>query len=230
MAYAGAARVRSVNVAPAPVVVGTGRGSSRSGIAKTAVDGPVAVRAPGDRATGLGSGLAGDTIVSRRHHGGDDQAVYAYAREDLDHFAGLLSRPLDDGAFGENLTTVGLDASGAILGELWRVGARGPLLVVRGPRIPCRNFRSWIGARGWLRTFDRAGLPGAYLAVLEPGEISAGDPVEVLARPEHRVTVRDLYRAMTTEPERWPEVLAAGADLSREAREMGTTGATYTLG
>lgn len=230
VSYAGPARVLSVNLAAQPTTVQQGRRTASTGIAKTPVTTDVWVRAPGDRRTGLGSGLVGDTIVSRRHHGGDDQAVYAYAREDLDHFAELLDRDLAHGCFGENLTTTGLDVSGAILGERWRVGTDGPLLAVRGPRIPCRNFRAWIGARGWLRTFDRAGLPGAYLAVLEPGHLRPGAPMTVLERPDHGVRVCDLYRAMTTEPDRWPQILAAVDDLSDEARDMGRAGRTYTLG
>lgn len=229
IAYGERPHVRSVNVAAAPTELGTGRDAARSGIAKTPVDRAVEVRAPGERSTGLGSGLVGDTIGSRRHHGGDDQAVYAYAREDLDHFAALLGQELADGVFGENLTTVGVDASGAVLGERWRVGT-GPLLAVRGPRIPCRNFRTWIGVRGWLRTFDRAGLPGAYLAVAEPGAIAAGDPVQIVVRPGHGITVHDLYRAMTSEPDRWPEILARVPDLSAEARRMGAAGTTYGIG
>ncbi|HEX7836199.1 MAG TPA: MOSC domain-containing protein, partial [Kofleriaceae bacterium] len=80
-----------------------------TGIDKRPVTNAVAVRAPGSKRDGLGSGLVGDMICDRRYHGGDDQAVYAYAREDLDRWAGELGRPLASGAFGENLTTTGLD-------------------------------------------------------------------------------------------------------------------------
>lgn len=216
--YGGSPRVRSVNVALRPVTLGTGRSAAATGIAKTSVAAPVAVRAPGLRATGYGGGLVGDTVVDRKHHGGDDQAVYAYAREDLDHFAALLGRELGDGSFGENLTTTGLDVSGAIIGERWRVGER-LLLTVRGPRIPCGTFRAWIGERGWLKTFDAAGLPGTYLAVTEPGEVAAGDPIEVVDRPDHDVRVCDLYRAMTGETDRWRAIVsAASVHLSAEAR------------
>lgn len=97
----------------------------------------------------------------------------------------------------------------------------------RGSRV---GTSAWIGARGWLRTFDRAGLPGAYLAVLEPGHLRPGAPMTVLERPDHGVRVCDLYRAMTTEPDRWPQILAAVDDLSDEARDMGRAGRTYTLG
>ncbi|MEV0260815.1 MOSC domain-containing protein [Streptomyces sp. NPDC050617] len=188
-----------------------------TGIDKRPVDGPVAVAAPGPKGA-AGSGVAGDAVCDRRHHGGDDQAVYAYAREDLDFWERELGRELAPGVFGENLTTVGIDVTGALVGERWRVGPD-LLLEVTSPRIPCRTFAGWLEEKGWVRRFTRAALPGAYLRVLEPGEIRAGDPVEVVHRPDHDVTVSLLFRAVTTERELLPRVLAAGDALHPDARE-----------
>lgn len=208
--------VRSVNVAqPRPNPFKTTR---VTGMAKLPVPGPVAVRAPGSRADGAGSGLVGDTVGDRAHHGGDGQAVYAYAREELDSWHELLGRPLDDGAFGENLTTCGVDVSGALVGERWRVGAD-LLLQVTGPRIPCATFAGWIGRPGWLRTFIQARLPGAYLSVVTPGEVRAGDPVVLEHRPAHAVTVATVFRAITLEPALLPSILVAD-DLPAELREL----------
>ncbi|MEU8787668.1 MOSC domain-containing protein [Streptomyces sp. NPDC048637] len=187
-----------------------------TGIDKRPVDGPVAVAAPGPQGLG-GSGLAGDAVVDLRHHGGDDQAVYAYAREDLDDWQRELGRELANGAFGENLTTSGVEVTGARIGERWRVGPR-LLLEVSSPRIPCRTFHGWIGERGWIRRFTQAGVPGAYLRVIEPGEIRAGDAVEVVHRPDHEVTVGLMFRALTTRRELLPQLLEAGAALPEEAR------------
>ncbi len=188
-----------------------------TGIDKRPMDGPVAVAAPGPKGT-AGSGVAGDAVCDLRHHGGDDQAVYAYAREDLDFWERELGRELAPGVFGENLTTVGIDVSGALVGERWRVGPD-LLLEVTSPRIPCRTFAGWLQEKGWVRRFTQGVLPGAYLRVLEPGEIRAGDPVEIVHRPDHEVTVSFLFRALTTERELLPRVLAAGDALPREARE-----------
>lgn len=109
-----------------------------SGIDKRPVAGPVQVRAPGVKGVG-GSGLAGDDVCDLRHHGGDDQAVYAYAREDLDGWAAELGRVLPNGVFGENLTTSGLPVTSALIGERWRIGER-LVLEVSVPRVPCRTF------------------------------------------------------------------------------------------
>ncbi|MBV1853065.1 MOSC domain-containing protein [Catellatospora tritici] len=176
-----------------------------TGIDKRSVDGVVALRAPGPRDTGLGSGVEGDEICDRRHHGGDDQAVYAYAREDLDGWAAALGRDVRAGQFGENLTTTGLDVNGALIGERWRVGTA--LLEVSAPRIPCRTFAAAMEEQGWIKRFTQAALPGAYLRVLEPGEVRAGDEVTVVHRPDHDVTVALAFRAMTLESELLPRLV-----------------------
>ena len=117
-----------------------------TGIDKRPADGPVRVTAPGPKGTG-GSGLAGDAVCDLRHHGGDDQAVYAYAREDLDDWERELGRTLANGAFGENLTTAGLDVSAA-RGSA-SAGGSAPELVleVTSGRIPCRTFQGRLGEK-----------------------------------------------------------------------------------
>lgn len=189
-----------------------------TGIDKRPVSGPVAVTAPGPKGTGA-VGLAGDRVYDVKHHGGDDQAVYAYAREDLDRWERELGRTLANGAFGENLTTTGYDLNAALIGERWRVGGpAGPVLEVSCPRIPCVTFAGWLEENGWIKRFTRAALPGPYLRVITPGELAAGDEVEVLHRPAHDVTVELAFRAWTTEPELMPRLLPADA-LPEESKE-----------
>lgn len=187
-----------------------------TGIDKRPVEGPLRISAPGPKGVGA-SGVAGDAVCNTEHHGGEDQAVYAVAREDLDGWERELGRTLANGVFGENLTTEGLDVSGARIGERWRIGADVVLEVTSG-RIPCLNFQVHLGERGWVRRFTRKGAPGAYLRVVEAGEIRAGDPVEIVHRPDHEVTVALQFRAVTTGPELLPRLLAAGDALHPEAR------------
>lgn len=177
-----------------------------TGINKQPVAGPVAVRAPGPKTTGLHSGLVGDQIFDIEHHGGDDQAVYAYAREDYDWWEARLGRPLPGGLFGENLTTAGVDVNGAVIGEKWRIGERLVLQPTFG-RIPCATFQARMGEPHWLKTFTRENRPGAYLRVLEPGEVQAGDGVSLVDRPAHGVTIALAFRAYMTEPELLPEIV-----------------------
>ena len=218
------ARVLTVNLAqPRPNPYKT---TAITGIEKVPTDEPVWVRSPGPKHGGLGSGLVGDTIGDRRHHGGDDQAVYAYSREELDLWGGVLGRELPSGTFGENLTTTGLDVNGALVGERWRVGTDLELQVTE-PRIPCSTFRGWMDETGWLRTFTVAAVPGAYLRVVSPGFVSAGDQVTVVHRPEHHVTMALVFRALTLEPELLPEILVA-EDLTPETRAMAEAGETFS--
>ncbi|MEU6535043.1 MOSC domain-containing protein [Streptomyces sp. NPDC047000] len=207
----------SVNVGTATAVDYTDQAEGLTGIGKRPVADPVRVTSPGPKGTG-GSGLAGDAVCDLRHHGGNDQAVYAVAREDLDGWERELGRTLPDGCFGENLTTEGLDVSGALIGERWRVGPEVVLEVTSG-RIPCRTFQAHLGEPGWVKRFTRKGAPGAYLRVIEPGEIRAGDRIEIVHRPDHDVTVALLFRAATTERALLTQVLAAGTALHPEALE-----------
>jgi MOSC domain-containing protein YiiM len=188
-----------------------------TGIDKRPVDGPVMVTAPGPKGTGA-VGLAGDQVCDVKHHGGTDQAVYAYAREDLDQWQAELGRPLENGVFGENFTTAGVDVNGALIGELWRIGPD-VLLEVSCPRIPCGTFQGWLAEKHWIKRFTNAALPGTYLRVLSPGQVRAGDRVEITYRPSHEVSVTTTFRALTTEPRLLPVLLAADA-LPDDIREL----------
>jgi MOSC domain-containing protein YiiM len=179
-------------VAAAQVVsVNTGRGRNaqwagrlqRTAIDKRPVSGPVAVGT---------LGLAGDEQVDQPDHGGAEQALYVYAREDLDWWVEQLGRELASGAFGENITTSGLEVTGAPIGEVWRLGSA--VVQVTSPRIPCAVFAGWIDEPHWVKRFADAGRPGAYLRVLEEGQVGAGDPVDVLSRPAERVTLAEAMR------------------------------------
>jgi len=194
------------------------KGRTVTGIDKRPVDGLVAVTRPGPKGTGA-VGLAGDHAHDVKHHGGADQAVYAYAREDLDTWQEQLGRPLHNGSsFGENLTTVGVDVNGALIGERWRIGTD-VLLEVSCPRIPCATFQGWLDEPGWLERFIRARRPGAYLRVIGEGSVRAGDPIEVVARPEHDVTIALAFRAFTMESDLLPRLAVAQA-LPGEAEAL----------
>jgi MOSC domain-containing protein YiiM len=180
-------RVGAVCVSGADPLLLPGPKPKRSGIDKKPVAGRVAVSE---------LGLDGDVQVNRTYHGGDGQAVYAYAQQDADFWAAELARDLPPGRFGENLRVTGLDLTGAVLGERWRVGTT--LLEVSAPRIPCANFARFWGEPKLVKRFTAHGASGAYLRVLETGEIGAGDPIEVVHRPGHGVTAGRAFRIYTT--------------------------------
>jgi MOSC domain-containing protein YiiM len=189
------AAVVSVNVGRAKPMPGK---SGVSSIDKRGVEGRLAVRA---------LGLAGDSQSDTANHGGVDQAVYAYAAEDLDHWATLLGRELTPGQFGENLSTRGIDVTGAVIGETWRIGTT--LLQVSRPRFPCVVFQNWLAEPHWVKRFTDDGRPGAYLRVLEEGEIGAGDDIVIESRPDHDVTIGLVFRAKTTDRSLIPRMLDA---------------------
>ncbi|WP_228942562.1 MOSC domain-containing protein [Nocardioides sp. Leaf374] len=201
--------VRSVNVGrPRAASWAT---TGRTSIDKSPVRGPV-------RATA--AGLVGDEVSNRRHHGGPDKAVYAYAREALDDWAAELGHDLPDGQLGENLTVSGLDVDDCEIGERWEVGE--VVLEVRSPRTPCRTLSGWMDhcglpAEAWLRRFTERARPGAYLRVLGEGALAAGDEVRVRHRPGHGVTVALMFRAVHLDRTLLPRLLEV-PDLVPEAR------------
>ncbi|MBT0770824.1 MOSC domain-containing protein [Kineosporia sp. J2-2] len=161
-------------------------------------------------------GLAGDTQVDRKFHGGPGKAVYAYADEDAEWWSGELGREIGPGLFGENLRTSGIDVTGAEIGERWAIGSDGSqvLVEVTSARTPCRTFAERMGEKGWVRRYTRVNRPGAYLKVLRPGPVRAGDQVRVAFRPGHGVTVGDFLPG--AEPERMRRLVGAFAALGLE--------------
>lgn len=161
-------------------------------------------------------GLTGDMVCDTKNHGGPDLALYAYADEDANWWSAQLGREIPTGLFGENLRTEGLDITGALLGETWRIGAEVEVMV-RAPRIPCITFQHRMQEPRWVKRFHQAGRPGAYLKVLRTGSIGAGDPVEVLDRPDHEVTIGVMFGQQ--EPEKMQRMLESDVDLMDELRE-----------
>ena len=174
-------------------------------IDKRSVQGPVLITV---------DGLEGDRQIDASH-GGPDAAVYVYAAEDAAHFATELRSELPPGFLGENLRTVGLDVTGAHLGERWRIGD--VLLEVRKPRTPCQNLSQRVGRPRFHVDFHRTGRVGAMCRVLEPGYVAQGDVVVIEHQPDHGVTIGTYVTGMDADGAR--QLLASGLTLPRSVRE-----------
>jgi MOSC domain-containing protein YiiM len=154
-------------------------------------------------------GVRGDSQQDTAHHGGQEYAVYLYADEDAAAWAAELGREVPPGLFGENLRTAGLDVSGLVIGATLEVGDSGLLLEVTSPRNPCATFARRMGEPHWVRRFAERRAPGAYARVLVPGEVAAGDRLDVVRRPDHGITVADLMKPARAGA---PAALLAAAD------------------
>ena len=161
-------------------------GPAISAIWKAPVTGRVAAR---------GVNLEGDDQADRAAHGGPDKAVYAYAIEDLRWWAQELGQSLENGQLGENFTTEGIDVNGALVGERWEIGSA--VFEVSEPRVPCWRLGVRMEDKLFPRRFTKAGLPGAYLRIVAEGDVGAGDEIRVVQRPEHDLTVGDVFRIFT---------------------------------
>lgn len=154
-------------------------------IDKRAVDGSIKVGRYGLRA---------DVQADRKHHGGLEQAVYAYSEADAQFWAAELGRDLPAGWFGENLRIDGLDVNECRVGERWRIGS--VELEATSARTPCQTFARWVGgsdATGWVKRFSLAARPGTYFRVLKNGTLRAGDAIEILEVPTDTPTIRETF-------------------------------------
>ena len=175
--------VVSVNVGR-PKEVRIGSRTRTTGIFKEPQQGRVRI---------AGVTVGDDVQVDKKHHGGVYQAVYAYASEDYRWWSEELERDLTPGTFGENLTTEGIDVTNAAIGERWSAGTA--LLEVTDPRIPCSTLRARMDIPGFVKRFAAARRFGAYLMIVEEGDVGAGDRLEVVDRPDHGVTIASLGAA-----------------------------------
>jgi MOSC domain-containing protein YiiM len=167
-----------------------------------------------------GVNVAGDDQADRRVHGGPDKALYAYASEDAAWWAQELGREIVPGMFGENLTTEGVDVSGAVVGEHWRVGT--VELEVCQPRIPCFKLGLRFADPLMVRRFGEASRPGAYLRIVREGELGAGDAIAVAGRPAHGVTVALVSAAVMLDDSLRARAVSApelAPDLARYLRQ-----------
>jgi MOSC domain-containing protein YiiM len=188
-------KIVSVNVGRPRLVAWRGRTVS-TGIFKGPVAGRVMLRR---------LNLDGDRQADLTVHGGREKAVYVYPSEHYPRWRAELSDPLlSHGGFGENFTTEGLDETTVNIGDEFRVGrAR---VVVTQPRRPCFKLGLRFGRADMLRRFHESRLSGFYLAVLEEGEVGAGDAFELVRRDENNVSVADLYGLFSGD-EAAPEML-----------------------
>ncbi|MGY2874287.1 MOSC domain-containing protein YiiM [Marmoricola sp. URHA0025 HA25] len=190
-------------------------------IEKRPVEGPVRITS-----YGVEGNEVGDTV----NHGDEFMRVYAYSTEDYRWWEAELGAPLAPGHFAEQLTTEGIDLNAALVGETWRVGSA--VLQIAHVRTPCLTFKGWMGHTGhdataWVRRFALAGRPGPYFRVLEEGTVTAGDPIVVLDRPDHDVSVATMFRALLVEPRLLPRLLAVD-DLKDWVRERALLAAHRT--
>jgi MOSC domain-containing protein YiiM len=199
-------KVLSVNIAKT-VHTGDWTGSEgRTGIDKQPVDHPVKFE---------NNGVSGDSVIDTKVHGGYDKAVYAYAIEDARWWEEQINRPIRNGAFGENLTIEGIDINSARIGERWKVGS--VILEVSEPRIPCRVFAGFWQRPTLIKEFTDARRSGTYLRIIQEGEIKAGDSIEVISKPEHQVTILDIFSAKAGDRSKIQEI-AKVTELSEKYR------------
>jgi len=194
------------------------------------------------------NGLAGDEQADRRRHGGSDKAICVYPAEHYCHWIDVLGHRLAPGAFGENLVVAGLQEHAVHLGDTFLLGSA--VVQVSMPRRPCYKIGLVHGRRDLPLLVQSTGRTGFYLRVLQPGEITAGDDLVLIGRPDRAVAVAEVNRVVNVDkhdlpaarrlvhnehvPQRWRDTLERrlGGDGEEDdsARLLGTDAGSSTLG
>ena len=186
-------KVISVNVGLPREVVWKGL-ALQTAIFKAPVAGTVAIRK---------LNLAGDQQADLTVHGGSEKAVYAYPVEHYEYWRKQLPNvSLSWGAFGENLTTTGLNENTLSIGDVLRVGSA--VLQVTQPRMPCYKLAIGFNRDDMIKRFLVSGRSGFYFSVVEPGDVGAESEAQILDRDINKITVSDvlrLYLGYTRDPE-----------------------------
>ncbi len=191
-------KIISVNVGLPREVVHKGKRVT-TGIFKEPVEGRVTLRT---------LNLDGDGQADLSVHGGRSKAVYAYPGEHYhDWRAELNGMPLPWGMFGENLTTEGLQEDEVKMGDRFRIGSAE--LMVTEPRLPCYKLALKFGRDDIIKRFLASGRTGFYFAVLQEGEVGAGDHIEPISRDEHDITVADITRLYVRDKDDLPSLRRA---------------------
>lgn len=137
-------------------------------------------------------GLENDVIISKKHHGGPDQAVYIYGMADYAWWTNELNKELAPGTFGDNLTISELESTQFNIGDYLHIGE--VTLQVSAPRIPCKTFAARMEDSQWVKKFRHAERPGLYCRVLQEGVVKVGDSVAVEKYSGETISVLQMYR------------------------------------
>lgn len=160
--------------------------SVTTGIFKTPVDGSIVVNL---------LNLTGDGQADLTVHGGRDKAIYAYSQ---DHYANWAKElgvdALEDAQFGENLTVAGLSEEEVIIGDRYRIGTA--VVTVTQPRLPCFKLGIRFGDDKFPQRFLNSGRLGMYLRVEEEGALQCGDTFDLVHRPEHGISLHNLWQTV----------------------------------
>ena len=203
-------KVLSINTAQAQVMR-VGKKDVTTGIYKMPQTGPVVV-------TELG--LEGDTIVNKKFHGGEDQALYIYSGEDYAWWKQQLKMDIPPGMFGENLTITDFHSGELKIGDRLRID-NDVELEITAPRVPCSQFATKMNDSGFAKKFVAAKRPGAYARVISGGIISEGSQIRWFPTNADYATIEEVF--VEWHKKAWSEEVAIktlGSPVSKIARRL----------
>lgn len=145
------------------------------------------------------NGLQGDRVADHRFHGGPDRSLCHYPTDHYRHWCRLYPhlQAIGPAAFGENLSTLGLDERQVCIGDRFRWGDA--LIEVSQPRSPCSNLDRRHDAGGLARQLAKRGRTGWLYRTLEPGAVRPGADLHLIDRPCPTASVLRVWRGFMNE-------------------------------
>jgi MOSC domain-containing protein YiiM len=204
----------------------TGLYAGRAGVLEPGGERSAILKQPLARATVTRLGIVGDEQADRRYHGGPDQALHQFAQASYARIARMrpeLAGVAVPGSIGENLSCTAFDEENVCIGDRYRIGE--VELEVSQPRRPCSKIDARYGVHGLARFIDEQRIPGWYLRVSREGEITLGDAMVLVARPNPAISVARLlavlaeHRPCAANLELLADCAGLGTDWRRRIRE-----------
>ncbi len=140
------------------------------------------------------TGLAGDEVADKVHHGWPNMAVCCHTLDDYAFWNQQLDLDLQPGGVGENWTLRHAYEDEICLLDIYDVGTA--RVQVSKPRTPCRKQGRRVGRSDWVRLVIQELRTGFYLQVLQAGIVQAGDTWRLVARPHPGVTLKAVNRCV----------------------------------
>ena len=139
--------------------------------------------------------VKGDEISNRQVHGGEFKACYLFSANHYSYWKNLYPNlNWDYGMLGENLTVEDLDESQLYVGDIYKVGDA--IIQITQPREPCTTFAAKMGSAEIMPQFIAHGKPGTYVRVLQQGNVTVGDTIELVEKAENSISIADFFKLL----------------------------------
>ena len=193
-------KVISTNIGQPTTFIWKGK-QEQTGIFKYPVVTPLALRS---------IEVHGDTVIDRKHHGGVNKACFLFSADQYTYWKPMYRHlAWDWGMFDENLTVSGMDDSQLRIGDVYQIGTA--VVQVSQPREPCYKLGIRFNDQDIIKRYVDHGYPGTYVRILEEGDVTTDDEVQLVKQSENTLTVEQCFELILARKKN-PELVRLALD------------------